>query len=127
MTWNNSKINLSKAVRRQSMDEDVVLEYYAQSGMRIGGRWVDPPAVTAGVTASVQIATGKEKQLLPEAVRLKDAIEVWSTSELPAMNRDEGTPAARVRWNGNTYEVVVLEDWYEHGRYWFALCSKVSQ
>ncbi len=109
------------------MDETIVVENYDDPGVRIAGRWAGPNAVTASVTASVQPAEGQIKQLLPEGLREKDAIEVWSLSEVRPLNRDEGELPSRVRWNGNTYQVDVLEDWYKLGRYWFALCTKVEQ
>jgi hypothetical protein len=127
MTWTNAKISLQRAVRRHSIDETIVIENYDDPGMRIGGRWVDTPAVTASVTASVQIADGKVKELLPAGLRNRAAIEVWSLSEIRPLEREDGTIASRVRWDGDTYQVDVLEDWYENGRYWFALCTKVEQ
>ncbi len=109
------------------MDESIVIENFDTPGMRLGGRWVDSVSVTASVTASVQIASGKTKELLPEGLRTKDAIEVWSTSELRPLQRAEGKQPTIVHWDDAEYEVQVLEDWYAHGRYWFALCSKVDQ
>lgn len=126
MAWNNAKINLQRAVNRLAIDESIVIENFP-AGMRIAGRWVESPAVTASVTASVQVASGEQKQLLPEGLRTTDAIEVWSTSEVRPLKREEGKPTSNVRWNDRVYSVEHYEDWYAHGRYWFAVCSLVDQ
>lgn len=109
------------------MDESITVENFDTPGMRIGGRWVDPVSVTASITASVQIASGEIKELLPQALRNKDAIEVWSVTEIRPLKRAAGKPPTRVHWEEAAYEVHIFEDWYEHARYWFALCSKVDQ
>lgn len=127
MTWNNGKIDLADAVRDLAIDEDVVIENYDSPGMRIGGRWVPSASVTAGVTASVQPASGHEKLLLPEGMRSRDAITVFSTSELRPLDRSGGKPPSVIQWKGRRYSVEVLNDYYELGRYWEALCSSVEQ
>lgn len=127
MAWNNAKTDLSSAVRDLSIDEDIVIENPSGPGMRQGGRWIDPPAATAALTASVQPASGNSLELLPQGSRTQGAIEIWGTSEIRPLERAEGEPATIVRWKGATYRADVVEDWYEHGRYWFAVCTRVEQ
>lgn len=127
MAWNNAKLSLLRAVMRLSIDESITVENFDTPGQRINGRWANPASVTAAMTASVQPASGRSKQLLSEGLRNTDAIEVWATSELLPLKRAEGKPPSLVHWKGDKYSVEVLEDWYQHGRYWFAVCSKVDQ
>lgn len=123
---NNAKISLARAVRRLSMDESLTL-YNPPAGMRIGGRWAETDAVTSSVTGSVQEADGELKQLTPELARASHAIEVFATSALTPLQRSEGKRPSELLWRGKKYSVEVLEDWSEHGLYWWALCSRVSQ
>lgn len=127
MAWNNAKINLQRAVRRMSIDEDIVVENFPTPQQRVGGRTVESLSVTAAVTASVQPARGDTLQLLPEAQRTGDEIEVWCLQELRPLNRSSAKSPSLIHWKGKKYKVAVLEDWWQHGRYWFALCSKVDQ
>ena len=122
----NSRINLSRAVRREAMDESLTL-YNPPAGMRLGGRWAEGTAVTSAVTAAVQNASGEAKQLLPELMRSSEAIEVFALSELRPIKRAEGKRPSELEWRGARYSVEVLEDWSETGSYWWALCSRVSQ
>lgn len=129
MTWNNAKINLSRAVRRMSTDETLTLENFETSGMRIGGRWVDSNATTTGITASVQPLekVGEETEQLPQGFRTQEMIGVWSLSEVRPLAREDGKKPSLITWRGKKFSVERVENYYEHGRYWYALCSQVQQ
>ncbi len=127
MSWINAKINMNRAVRRMSQDETIVIQNFDSAGARIGGRWVEGISVTAALTASVQPAAGESLQLLPEGLRTTDAIEVWGLTELRPLKRQEGQRATLVEWKGRTYSAEYVEDWYENGKYWFAVATLVDQ
>jgi hypothetical protein len=125
--WTKAKINLQRTVLRHSMDESITIENFDVPGQRINGRWVDNSAVTGAVTASVQPAAGESLQLLPEGTRTTDAIEVWGVTEMRPLRREEGKKATVITWKGRKYSAEYVEDWYQQGRYWFALCTLVDQ
>lgn len=122
----NSRINLFRAVRRESMDESVTLNVYSP-GVRIGGRWSEIAPTTAACTASIQVVTGEVKQAIAEQFRSSETIEVFAVSELQPLSRSDGTRPSEVVWRGKRYSIEVLEDWSENGLYWSALCSLVEQ
>ncbi len=124
-----ARINLQRTVLRHSQDEPIVIEGSDGPGQRIGGRWSDPVSVTASISASVQPASPESLQLLDDGSRTGSEIELWCTTEgVPnVIKRAEGKPAAVVQYKGRRFKVVAVEDWWEHGRYWFALCSMVDQ
>ena len=125
----NSRIDLKRAVRREAMNESITVYNYG-SGMRLGGRWADGAAVTAALTASVQVASGQTLQLLPPGTRISEAIEVFSLTDggdLLPLQRSDGKRPSEVEWRGDRYTVEVFEDFSELANYWWALCSSVEQ
>ncbi len=123
---NNAKLSLVRAIRRLSMDESLTL-YTPPAGMRIAGRWAEGTAVTSAVTACVQVADGESKLILAEGLRTAEAIDVYALSGLAPLQREEGTRPCELLWRGKRYSVETVEDWSEHGLYWYALCSRVTQ
>lgn len=94
------------------------------SGSYVAGRWVEGTAETFEITASIQPATPKELQRLPEGDRVRDVIAIWTTTEL----RVAASPAAqadRVTYAGAVYEVQAVERW-DLGAYWKVLASRVA-
>lgn len=122
----NSKIDLTRAVRRESMNESLTLSN-AASGSFTAGRWLEGTAVTAAITGSVQPASGVEKQMLPELLRTRESIVVFSLSEMKPLVRSAATRPSTLSWHGKTFSVEVLNVFSEHGLYWEALCVSVDQ
>jgi hypothetical protein len=95
------------------------------SGNYVQGRWVEGAAETLEILASVQPATPKELQRLPEGDRTKAVIAIWTTTELRTASSPPGAQADRVTYAGSTYEVQAVEAW-DLGGYWKALASRVA-
>ncbi len=127
MSWTRAHINLQRTVLRHAIDESIVVKNFAVSGSYTNGRWTDVTPVTGAVSANVQSAAGESLQLLPEGTRTTDAIEVWSTDEFRPLRRTVGSKATIIVWKGREYSAEVVEDWWQNGRYWFALCTLVDQ
>lgn len=108
------------------MRESVTINVYT-AGMRVGGRWADVAPATAACTASVQVASGESKQMIPELYRTSEAIEVFALSELRPLKRADGIRPTEVVWRDKRFSVEVLEDWSENALYWYAVCSSVEQ
>lgn len=92
------------------------------SGSYVAGRWVEGAATILEITASIQPATPKELQRLPEGDRTRDVIAIWTTTELRV---GEGAQADRVSYGGATYEVQAVERW-DLGAYWKALAARAA-
>lgn len=129
MAWNNAKIDMTDAVKLMAIDETVALYVHTDPGMYIGGRFVQPTAVTTGITASVQPGSGNGEELmrLPEAMRTREVIDVWATSALVPLARNSGRPPDLVQWRGKSFSVERVENFSENGRYWYAFCVAVDQ
>lgn len=65
-------------------------------------------AITPGaILASVQPATPRERETLPEADRVKETIALWTVAAI-----DEDT---RVFWLGKAFRVAAVEPWRTPG------------
>jgi hypothetical protein len=94
------------------------------SGSYVAGRWVEGAGSAFEIVASIQPATPKELQRLPEGDRVRDVIAIWTTTELQVA----ASPAAqadRVTYAGASYEVQAVERW-DLGEYFKALASRVA-
>ena len=65
---------------------------------------------------NIQPAPGKERELLPEADRLKETLLIFATVPLLAGENDD-TKADRVFYKNTAYRVRLAEAWSEHGIY----------
>lgn len=81
------------------------------NGSYVRGRWVDdstPDSVT--ITANVQPVSPKEILMLPESDRTRDAVKVFSKSEIRTAK--EGSHVAdQFVFDGTTYEVRKVKKW----------------
>lgn len=68
---------------------------------------------------NIQPAPGKERELLEDEDRLKDAILIFTSAELTA-GRGR-VKADRVYWRGAAYRVALVEPWRDQGGFTKAL------
>jgi hypothetical protein len=92
------------------------------TGSFVAGRWVSGAPFQFQVTASVQPASGKELDRLPEGFRTREVLAVYTATELRV--GAAGVPPDRIEVQGGTYEVQAVERW-ESGGYWKALAARV--
>ncbi len=118
-------IDVTDAIRYLGLKAKVTLAR-ASGGVWVDGRYAAGASSAVSFTATVQ-SYADENQTLPEAVRTKRLINVWSTSELKPTKRGEGTPGDVITWNGAPYEVYDFWDRSTDGSYWKALCVAVDQ
>lgn len=78
-------------------------------GTYSGGFYTPGGESTSTIVASVQPLTGREIELVPEALRNESTVRIYSKAELS--NQDVMT------WRGRTYEVQVNYDWHPTGNY----------
>lgn len=99
------------------------------AGVYTSGRWV--PGATSPVTvrASVQPATPKQLERLPEGLRTKAGVSVWSTTALRTADEATGLVADVIAWDGASWEVQQVEHWghYAPGmEHWRAVATRVD-
>jgi hypothetical protein len=114
----------------------VVESFSLPDGLQITRRGV--PTFTQGLmtaTGSAQTFTaspafvhptsGREVMGLPEGLRSRETITVYSAQALRGALEPGGTQGDLVAYNGVTYEVQTAQPWADLGTYYRALATKV--
>lgn len=78
------------------------------------------------VRACVVPIAGRQLELLPEAWRTREAIQVFSKDELRPVDEEAKTDGDRFTFNGRRYEVQQVSNWSAQGGYWSAVAIKVT-
>lgn len=91
----------------------------------INGLVIDDPSVTVvSVSAMIVPLVGAKKlERLPEGLRSRDAIEVFTAVALQ-VSAPEQRPDV-VTYNGRQYQVDVVDDWTAAGNFYHALATRV--
>jgi len=87
------------------------------------GRYDSPTTTAIQVRACVQPVTGRELEHLPEGLRTKEVIRIFSTVAL--YSGADGQEPDTVLANGVTWEVATVKRWNELGNYWESLAVKL--
>ena len=89
------------------------------------GKIVVTAPSTVNVTASVHRATGRDLERLPEGMRARETIKVFTTEAL--YTQDETHKPDVITAVGYDWEVVNVDAWGSlGGGYWRCLCTKVQ-
>jgi hypothetical protein len=88
------------------------------------GRVVEGRSTVVTTQASVQPVSGRELLRLPEGLRTRELVAVYSPVELRTANATSGALADQVAYGGATYEVQLVEDWSRLGGYWRGIAAK---
>lgn len=113
--------NFAATIKRRKTGTYVVTR--AAEGSRTKGRFVAGSTSTLNVDAVVQPMSGMEMQELPEGMRTDETIRIYSATELytdAGGTRDPDLFA----YNGNSYEVKIVNRWSEAGGYWKVIAQK---
>ena len=81
---------------------------------------------TTGVVASVQPMKGDELDNLPEGMRSRRPVKVYTETELLTVDVGAGTPADIIVWDGETFEIQTVEK-HTYGGYWKATAVRIGQ
>lgn len=81
------------------------------AGSYVSGRWVDGAETTATIRASVQPATPRQIDNLPEAVRTHDAVMIYCVPVVRTVDERTLLKADRIDWQGEQYEVHGAKSW----------------
>lgn len=91
----------------------------------VEGRRVAPATTTFTVVASVQPASGRSIDRLPEGLRARESKDVWTATRLQPAIPDVGLEGDRITIDGAVYEVQIVHDWEKHGSFFRATAVKV--
>lgn len=96
----------------------ITLRRVAAGSRGSDGRWSDGARTDSSITASVQPAQGEDLQALPEGLRSRRTIKVYTTTELRTADQQAGTSPDQLVLSGlagvddGTYEVQTVQPWY---------------
>ncbi|MFX0205150.1 MAG: hypothetical protein ACFFDT_04130 [Candidatus Hodarchaeota archaeon] len=81
------------------------------------GDWIDgypvenPSPTTFSIYTSVQPATGKDMEVLPEGLRQSDTLKIYPSTKLQTVNQHINQAADVVIINDNDYKVIFVGEW----------------
>lgn len=114
-------------------DEGVQVEVVRFSPTTVDkGRATDyPEEKRFCIVASIQPLTAKsereEMKLLPEGILRSGVRVAYTTTELLTAKQSESEMADRVIYNGLTFQVHAVEDWFDLGGYYRCLIVRMGQ
>lgn len=79
--------------------------YKTAPGAYVRGVWMEGAAIQATLYASVQPAIGQELLVLPEGLRTRATVKVYTDQELNTA--ENGQKADRIQWQGHIYEIAM--------------------
>lgn len=87
-----------------------------QAGSYVDGTWVSPGFDSISITASIQPATGKDLQNVPEGQRNSAVFAVFTSTEIKVAEQataseDPGTEADEIEIGGIRHIAVHIEAW----------------
>lgn len=90
------------------------------------GFWT--PGTTSTITltdAVVHPLTGRQLEALPEGLRTREPLAVFSATALRTAAEPAGVGADTFTWGGVTYEVQTVENWAANGNFYRHVAVKV--
>ena len=91
------------------------------------GEWVEGASSTSTIYVSVQPMPGKERQGLPEGLRSKEVVKLYTGTELRTADQSAGTSGDVVTSGGVDYEVVTVGRWGAVIPHYEATAVRVSE
>ena len=102
--------------------------YRLSSGGYVDGTWVESAETEIAITASIQPATGKDLQNLPEGRRQGVVYAVYTSAAIQtAVQGAAGTKADQLVIGGVRYEAMHVEPWQNNViNHYRALFARIS-
>lgn len=73
---------------------------------------------------SVQPMTGRERELVPELIRDRELIKIYTTCSLLSVDVEGKKRADRLDYNNQEYVVQSVENWHDHGGFYKIVAVK---
>jgi hypothetical protein len=89
------------------------------------GRFEPGSSTPVTVTASVQPLSGRDLLRLPEGLRTKELIKIYSPTQLYVQGAGQDPDVISVR--GVSYQIETAEQWGDDGSYWKMVARKVGR
>lgn len=90
------------------MFTEVTRRRYA-AGTYTNGRWVSGAVTEAPIIASVQPAKSDELLRLPEGFRTKGVVKAYTDADLQPGDESASKQADRIVWDGEEWEVQIVD------------------
>lgn len=118
--------DMSSTIARLSTGVYTITRYIGSA--MVGGRYVLGAPSTFTIKASVQIAEGRDLLILPEGLRTKEIVVVFTstfltTAKQPGAQND----ADQLTYLGAQWEIITSEDRSGPGNYFRCLAKKMGQ
>lgn len=84
------------------------------AGSYVAGVWTPGEATTSTILGSPQPLTGRQREKLPEGLRTKQTLRLFTTAVLSPLSIAGPTACDQVTIDGRLYDVDVLSDWSKH-------------
>jgi hypothetical protein len=97
-------------------------------GTYTNGTWVPGAGTESQIVASVQPEGDADKlDRLPEGVRSRGVVKVYTGCELRTADEETQTPADQVLWDGEWWEVQIVDTWALGIEHFKAICTRVDR
>lgn len=91
----------------------------------LNGRRVAPSTSTFEIVASAQPASGRDLRRLPEGIRTRETMAVFTRTELFQARPEAAQEADRVAIDGASFEVQIVERWAALGNYFRCVVARI--
>lgn len=99
-----------RVLSSSQLTEPAVLIGSADGGRNEHGEWTAGADNETGIRVATVPVTGRDRDLLPEALRLRDVRKFWLTHPADAITAGE-RDGDRIRYGDETFQIVRLHDW----------------
>jgi hypothetical protein len=121
----STDIDLSDVIEALGTDTYVVTRSTSAQGDDGHGRVAAGAITTLPIVASIQPASGRVLERLPEGERSGDFIRVWTATPLQTTDATTGLAGDTLVYKGKSYQVEQVNDWSESGNFCDALARQV--
>lgn len=118
----------------ESLGDDVILEFAVPYTLTrrsppvvVAGRASAPAEEAIAIVAAVIPANGRDLLLLPEDMRTREAVTIFSTFEIRTAEDATGAPPDTIEHEGETYQIQTVQDWSRLGGFWRGVALKVPR
>lgn len=84
--------------------------YYTRTGSRVNGVWTSTGSVSFMAYGSIQPASARDFEALPEGRTDRGMIKIYTDADLHVSSRGSTAPGDIVAWHGRNWEVVARFD-----------------
>lgn len=116
--------DFSGSIRRLSGGATFTVTRFTAGQAFVNGKLSTPASTPLPIVAMIQPATGKDLQLLPEAMRSSQVLAIWTST--PLLTVDEATQQLpdEISYHGVLFQVQRVEPWGDLGNYIKALARR---